>query len=116
NRGRSSLYSRRGKLVRARSASERAFPPEPKGDPLACASGSWHARPRRGDLERLFLPGEEISPGEEKNGGRTMKPRPRTTAWKKRIMKRKTSRRAGNKPSLGIPPKGKGWVGKKAAE
>jgi hypothetical protein len=41
-----------------------------------------------------------------------VKARPRTTASKKRIMKRKAARKAGNKPSLGIPPKGKGWVGK----
>jgi hypothetical protein len=33
-----------------------------------------------------------------------MKARPRTTASKKRIMRRKAERRAGNKPSLGIPP------------
>ena len=42
-----------------------------------------------------------------------MQARPRTKASKKRIMRRKAQRRAGNKPSLGIPPKGKGWVGKK---
>jgi hypothetical protein len=42
-----------------------------------------------------------------------MKARPRTKASKKRIMARKAARKAGNKPSLGIPPKGKGWVGKK---
>ena len=41
-----------------------------------------------------------------------MKARPRTKASKKRIMRRKAERRAGNKPSLGIPPQGKGWVGK----
>jgi hypothetical protein len=29
-------------------------------------------------------------------------------------MRRKAARRAGNKPPLGIPPKGKGWVGKTA--
>jgi hypothetical protein len=45
-----------------------------------------------------------------------MKARPRTAASKKRIMRRKAARRAGNKPSLGIPPKGKGWVGKVAVE
>ena len=45
-----------------------------------------------------------------------MQARPRTAASKKRIVKRKNDRRAGNRPALGIPPKGKGWVGKKAAE
>jgi hypothetical protein len=45
-----------------------------------------------------------------------MKARPRTAASKKRIAKRKADRRAGNRPSLGIPPKGKGWVGKTAVE
>lgn len=43
-----------------------------------------------------------------------MQSRPHTTASKKRRMARKAKRRAGNKPQLGIPPKGKGWVGKKA--
>jgi hypothetical protein len=43
-----------------------------------------------------------------------MKARPRTIASRKRIARRKAERRAGNKPALGIPPKGKGWVGKKA--
>jgi hypothetical protein len=38
---------------------------------------------------------------EEKN----MNSRPHTKASKKRILKRKADRRAGNKPSLGIPPK-----------
>jgi hypothetical protein len=33
-----------------------------------------------------------------------MNARPHTKASKKRILKRKTTRRAGNKPSLGIPP------------
>jgi hypothetical protein len=33
-----------------------------------------------------------------------MNARPHTKASKKRIQKRKTTRRAGNKPSLGIPP------------
>jgi hypothetical protein len=42
-----------------------------------------------------------------------MQARPRTKASRKRIARRKAERRAGNKPSLGIPPKGKGWVGKK---
>jgi hypothetical protein len=45
-----------------------------------------------------------------------MQSRPRTVASRKRIAKRKDDRRAGNKPQLGIPPKGKGWVGKKAVE
>lgn len=45
-----------------------------------------------------------------------MQSRPRTTASKKRIMARKAARRAGNVPQLGIPPKGKGWVGKKRVE
>jgi hypothetical protein len=45
-----------------------------------------------------------------------MQARPHTTASKKRILKRKAARRAGNKPQLGIPPRGKGWVGKKAAQ
>jgi hypothetical protein len=45
-----------------------------------------------------------------------MKARPRTTASKKRIQRRKEARRAGNKPQLGIPPKGKGWLGKKPVE
>jgi hypothetical protein len=43
-----------------------------------------------------------------------MKSRPHTTASKKRIQRRKAKRKAGNVPQLGIPPKGKGWVGKKA--
>jgi hypothetical protein len=43
-----------------------------------------------------------------------MKARPRTKASRKRIARLKAARRAGNRPSLGIPPKGKGWVGKKA--
>ena len=34
-----------------------------------------------------------------------MNSRPHTKASKKRILKRKAARRAGNKPSLGIPPK-----------
>jgi hypothetical protein len=34
-----------------------------------------------------------------------MKARPHTLASKKRILKRKDARRAGNKPTLGIPPK-----------
>jgi hypothetical protein len=33
-----------------------------------------------------------------------MKARPRTAASKKRIQRRKEARRAGVKPSLGIPP------------
>jgi len=45
-----------------------------------------------------------------------MKARPRTTASKKRIMRRKAERRAGNRPQLGIPPKGKGWIGKVRVE
>jgi hypothetical protein len=34
-----------------------------------------------------------------------MKARPHTAASKKRISKRKADRRAGNKATLGIPPK-----------
>jgi hypothetical protein len=34
-----------------------------------------------------------------------MNARPHTTASKKRILKRKSGRKAGNRPSLGIPPK-----------
>jgi hypothetical protein len=45
-----------------------------------------------------------------------MQARPRTAASKKRIMRRKAARRAGNKPVLGIPPKGKGFVGKVAVQ
>jgi hypothetical protein len=45
-----------------------------------------------------------------------MKARPHTTASKKRILKRKADRRAGNKPQLGIPPRGKGFVGKRPVE
>jgi hypothetical protein len=45
-----------------------------------------------------------------------MKARPHTVKSKKRILKRKADRRAGNKAQLGIPPKGKGFVGKKAVE
>jgi len=45
-----------------------------------------------------------------------MKARPRTAASKKRIARRKAARRAGNKPQLGIPPKGKGWQGKRPIE
>lgn len=45
-----------------------------------------------------------------------MKARPHTTAQKKRIQKRKAARRAGSKPQLGIPPRGKGWFGKRALE
>jgi hypothetical protein len=45
-----------------------------------------------------------------------MQARPRTVASKKRIMRRKAARRAGNKPQLGIPPKGKGFVGKTPKE
>jgi hypothetical protein len=45
-----------------------------------------------------------------------MKARPRTAASKKRIARRKAERRAGNKPQLGIPPKGKGWLGKRPVE
>ncbi|MFO0929107.1 MAG: hypothetical protein U0736_19145 [Gemmataceae bacterium] len=41
-----------------------------------------------------------------------MNARPHTTSSKKRILRRKAARRAGNLPQLGIPPKGKGWVGK----
>jgi hypothetical protein len=45
-----------------------------------------------------------------------MKARPHTAAQKKRILDRKKARRAGNKPTLGIPPKGKGFVGKRPVE
>lgn len=45
-----------------------------------------------------------------------MKARPHTTAQKKRIKRRKLKLRGDNQPKLGIPPKGKGWVGKKAVE
>ncbi len=45
-----------------------------------------------------------------------MQARPHTAASKRRIVKRKNDRRAGNKPTLGIPPKGKGFVGKKPVE
>jgi len=45
-----------------------------------------------------------------------MKARPHTAASKKRILRKKAARRAGNKPQLGIPPRGKGWVAKKAVE
>jgi hypothetical protein len=45
-----------------------------------------------------------------------MKARPRTQASKKRIMRRKAERRAGNRPQLGIPPRGKGYVGKVRVE
>jgi hypothetical protein len=48
----------------------------------------------------------------EDEGERAMLPRPRTIASRKRIAARKAARRAGNRPALGIPPKGKGWVGK----
>ena len=41
-----------------------------------------------------------------------MKARPRTQASKKRRMRVKAKRRVGNRPILGIPPRGKGWVGK----
>jgi hypothetical protein len=44
-----------------------------------------------------------------------MESRPRTVASRKRIAKKKADRRAGTKPTLGIPPKAKGWVGKKPA-
>ena len=45
-----------------------------------------------------------------------MKARPHTAASKKRILRRKQKLRGSNLPKLGIPPKGKGWVGKKAVE
>ena len=45
-----------------------------------------------------------------------MNARPHTTASKKRILNRKKTRRAGNKAQLGIPPRGKGWAGKRALE
>jgi hypothetical protein len=49
-------------------------------------------------------------------GENTMKARPHTQASKKAIMKKKADRRAGNVPQLGIPPKGKGWAGKRKLE
>jgi hypothetical protein len=45
-----------------------------------------------------------------------MRARPHTTASKKRILKRKADRRKGNRPQLGIPPKGKGFFGKRPIE
>lgn len=45
-----------------------------------------------------------------------MNSRPRTIASRKRIAARKAARRAGNRPQLGIPPKGKGWIGKRRVE
>jgi hypothetical protein len=41
-----------------------------------------------------------------------MKARPRTKGAKKRRKQVQARRRGGSRPSLGIPPKGKGWVGK----
>lgn len=43
-----------------------------------------------------------------------MNSRPHTVASKKRIKRRKLKLRSENKPKLGIPPKGKGFVGKRA--
>lgn len=45
-----------------------------------------------------------------------MESRPRTISARKRRVRRKEARRAGNKPQLGIPPKGKGWHGKSPAK
>ena len=45
-----------------------------------------------------------------------MKSRPHTKAQKKRMAKLKKKVRYGDRQQLGIPPKGKGWVGKKAVE
>ncbi len=45
-----------------------------------------------------------------------MKARPHTKASLKARMKKKADRRAGNVPQLGIPPKGKGWAGKRRLE
>ena len=45
-----------------------------------------------------------------------MKARPRTKGAKKRRIEVQARRRAGSRPVLGIPPKGKGWLGKKPVE
>ena len=45
-----------------------------------------------------------------------MQARPHTQASKKARLKKKLARRAGNVPPLGIPPKGKGWAGKRKLE
>jgi hypothetical protein len=45
-----------------------------------------------------------------------MNSRPRTISARKRIVRRKLKLRADNRPSLGIPPRGKGWVGKRRVE
>ena len=45
-----------------------------------------------------------------------MQARPHTKASLKARMKKKADRRAGNVPPLGIPPKGKGWAGKRKLE
>jgi hypothetical protein len=45
-----------------------------------------------------------------------MNSRPRTISARKRRVKRKEARRAGNRAQLGIPPKGKGWHGKTRAQ
>jgi len=45
-----------------------------------------------------------------------MKSRPHTAAQKKRMARLKARVRYGDHPKLGIPPKGKGWVGKKAVD
>lgn len=42
-----------------------------------------------------------------------MESRPRTISSRKRIVRRKLKMRSDNRPQLGIPPKGKGWVGKR---
>ncbi len=45
-----------------------------------------------------------------------MNSRPRTIAARKRIVRRKIKLRSDKRPKLGIPPRGKGWVGKRAVE
>ena len=42
-----------------------------------------------------------------------MRSRPHTQNAKKARLKKKRDRRAGSVPQLGIPPKGKGWAGKR---
>jgi hypothetical protein len=45
-----------------------------------------------------------------------MDSRPRTISARKRIVRRKLKIRSDKRPSLGIPPKGKGWVGKRKVD
>mgnify|MGYP003385337234 CR=1 FL=1 len=42
-----------------------------------------------------------------------MNSRPRTIASRKRIARLKVKIRSDKRPQLGIPPRGKGWVGKR---